>query len=265
MKVRKAVIPAAGLGTRFYPLTKEQPKEMLPVVDKPTIHYVVEEAVNSGIEDILIILGRNKDVIVDYFDKSLRYNNGGVDIWNKCNIYYVRQKEQIGLADAIRYARAHVNDEPFAVLLGDTINIAEIPVTRQLMNMYEKLQKPVIAIETVTPKKAKDYGIVAGDMIDEKLMRINEMLEKPENPPTLYGISGNYILDKEIFENIDKIHFGKNKELQLTDAIELYMEKYGYLFDGKRYDIGDLYTWMKANFELTLKDSRFLGLREELL
>ncbi|EQD32083.1 UTP-glucose-1-phosphate uridylyltransferase, partial [mine drainage metagenome] len=227
MTIKKAVIPAAGLGKRFYPLTRAQPKEMLPVVDRPVIHYVVEEAVKSGLDEILIIVGKGKDAIINYFDKSEldgdMQKDYGFD--NLPDIYFIRQKEQKGLADAVRYAKGFVGDEPFAVLLGDTIYRTDTDetVTKQLINVFDKYKKPTIAIEEVKKEKVKDYGIINGKQIEDNLWRINDLVEKPdpEDAPSNMGITGIYLLEPDIFEYIEKIKPGANHEYQLTDALQL--------------------------------------------
>ncbi|HML06213.1 MAG TPA: UTP--glucose-1-phosphate uridylyltransferase GalU, partial [Methanobacterium sp.] len=242
----KAVIPAAGLGTRFLPATKAQPKEMLPVFNKPTIQYVVEEAVASGIDDILIITGKGKRSIEDHFDKAfeLEYflKNGGKTDYLKevesiselADIYYVRQKQQKGLGDAISCAKKHIDGEPFAVLLGDTIAQSEIPCTKQLINVYDKYKSAVIAIEEVPDERVERYGIVDGTKIDDSLYKINDLVEKPKlkDAPSNLGILGRYILTSEIFDYIDEVPPGVGGEIQLTDALRLFDESYACIFDG---------------------------------
>ncbi len=265
----KAVIPAAGLGLRFLPLTKEQPKEMLPVVDKPTIQYVVEEAIGAGIEDILIVTGRNKTSIEDHFDCSyglegmLKVQNKSHyletvrSISNLANIHYIRQKEQRGLGDAIMTASKFIGDETFAVMLGDTVNISEVPVVKQLKDLYEKYKCSVIAVEPVSREKIKDYGIVRYSPISERVFDIQELVEKPspEKAPSNMGITGTYILTPRIFECISRTKPGYNGEIQLTDAMQLLLKEeriLAYQFEGKRYDIGDMLGWLKTNMELSL-------------
>jgi UTP--glucose-1-phosphate uridylyltransferase len=270
----KAVIPAAGLGTRFLPASKAQPKEMLPVVDKPVIQYVIEEAVDSGIDDILIITGRGKRSIEDHFDKAIELedllkHNGNSELLNElqrishmADIHFVRQKEQKGLGHAIYCARKHVGNEPFAVMLGDTINLADIPVTKQLINAYDEHKCSIIAIEDVPEEKISAYGIIDGEEINERLWKINNMVEKPSlsEAPSSYGITGSYILTPEIFECIEKTKPGVGGEIQLTDGMKLLLEKqnmYGWVLEGDRYDIGTKLDWFRANIELTLKRSEF--------
>ena len=271
----KAVIPAAGLGLRFLPLTKEQPKEMLPVVDRPAIHWVVEEAVASGVADILIITGREKRAIEDYFDSSyklahfMRQNgeNGMEELdalRSKVDIHYIRQREPRGLGDAILHAEKHVGNEPFIVMLGDTINVAPVPVAKQLLDAHRSLGTSVIAIEKVRPEKISSYGIVAGQAKSERLLLIEELVEKPrpEEAPSDWGISGTYVLTPRIFDCLRRTPPGKNNEIQLTDALRLLREEeavYGYAFEGRRYDIGTKVDWLKAHLELSLMRKEFRG------
>ncbi len=271
----KAVIPAAGLGTRFLPITKVQPKEMIPVYDKPTIHYVVEEVIASGIDSILIITGRNKRAIEDYFDRAPEIENAirGYPEYKKVSkefkelesidIYYTRQKEQRGLGDAIRCARKYVGDEPFAVLLGDTITMSKVPCTKQLMRQYEKVNASVIAVESVLREKITNYGIVAiGKRMSDKLFVVDDLVEKPKvkHAPSDLGIIGRYVLTPEIFDALDRTAVGIDGEIQLTDALKFVEPVYAYLFNGMRYDIGNILDWLKATIELGLESKH----REEL-
>jgi len=265
----KAVIPAAGLGLRFLPLTKEQPKEMIPVLRKPTIQYVVEEAIAAGITDIIIVTGRNKRAIEDHFDRSFELecileNMGrrdGLDeihrVSNMVDIHYIRQKSPEGLGDAIYRARKHIGEEAFAVMLGDTINISPTPVIGQLMRVHERTGSSIIAVETVIHEKISDYGIVGGETIDERLIRVEKLVEKPspEEAPSNVGITGRYVLTPAIFECIERTPRGKGNEVQLTDALFLLSKKerlLAYRFEGRRYDIGDVLGWLKTTFELAL-------------
>lgn len=271
----KAVIPAAGLGTRFLPATKAQPKEMLPVFNKPTIQYVVEEAVSSGIDDILIITGKGKRSIEDHFDRSfeLEYflqNSGKTNYLNEvesisemADIYYVRQKKQKGLGDAISCAKKHIDGEPFAVLLGDTIAKSEIPCTKQLMDVHEKYESTVIAIEEVPDEKVERYGIIKGNKMDDFIYKIEDLVEKPklEDAPSNLGIIGRYILAPEIFDYINEIPPGVGGEIQLTDALRLFNESYGCIFNGKLYDIGNTVDWLKSSIEIALEHD---DVKEEL-
>ncbi len=271
----KAVIPAAGLGTRFLPLTKEQPKEMLPVVDRPAIHWVVEEAVSAGATDILIITGREKRVIEDYFDSSLRWDHyfkgndkdGAMqnleELTAKADFHFIRQKEPLGLGDAILHAEKHVGAEPFLVILGDTINVGAPPVAAQLWDAHKNLGHTIVAVEKVRPEKVSDYGIVAGDgWIDERILKVKDLVEKPsrEDAPSDIGISGSYVLTPSIFNAIRKTPPGKNGEVQLTDAMRVLLRTepiYAYRFKGRRYDIGTMNDWFRAHVELTLAKGEF--------
>ncbi|MCQ5375369.1 MAG: UTP--glucose-1-phosphate uridylyltransferase GalU [Methanomassiliicoccales archaeon] len=270
----KAVIPAAGLGIRFLPLTKAQPKEMLPVVDKPTIQYVIEEAIAAGISDIIIVTGAGKRAIEDHFDRSpelesILERNGKERelqeikrISNLAEIHYIRQKAPKGLGDAVYCARRHVGNEPFAVMLGDTINIASVPVVKQLMEIHELLDTSVIAVERVPKEKIQDYGIIKAKKVKERLHLIEDLVEKPkpDHAPSDYGITGTYILTPGIFHCIEQTPAGRNGEIQLTDALRLFLKEeriYAYEFEGRRYDIGDKLGWMKTNFELILDHPEF--------
>ncbi len=264
----KAVIPAAGLGTRFLPATKAQPKEMLPVYNKPTIQYVVEEAVASGIDDILIITGKGKRSIEDHFDRSfeLEYslrNCGKMDylveveaISEMADIYYVRQKQQKGLGDAILCAEKHIDGQPFAVLLGDTITQSSTPCTRQLLDIHEKYGASSIAIERVPSDKIERYGIIKGQQVEDAVYKIEDMVEKPrpEDAPSDLAITGRYVLDSEIFDHLDDIPPGVGGEIQLTDAMRRLDNIYGHIFDGKMYDIGNNVEWLKSSLEIALQD-----------
>lgn len=265
VKIRKAVIPAAGLGTRFYPLTRAQPKEMLPLLDKPIIHYVVEEAVLSGLDEILIIVGAGKDAIINYFDSSNLDKVVSSELFDPLpEIYFVRQRQLLGLADAIRYARKFVDDEPFAVLLGDTVYRSNNSktVTRQMIDLYESHQKSIIALEEVNPEMVTHYGIVEGNMDENGLVHIRRMVEKPlpENAPSNLGMTGLYALPPEIFSCIDDLEPGQNNELQLTDALShlaLRGGALGFLINGARYDMGDMDLWIKSFVEFLRRDRRY--------
>jgi UTP--glucose-1-phosphate uridylyltransferase len=270
----KVVIPSAGLGTRFLPATKSQPKEMLPVVDRPIIQYVVEEAVASGADDILIITGRGKRSLEDHFDYNPEFDHvrGGAgmrelaELLGKVRIHFVRQREPKGLADAIGLARHHTGREPFGVLLGDTINVCEPPLMRQLWDHYERLSAPVIAVEPVPEQKVRDYGIVEGTEIQPGLYRCTRLIEKPEPSATSsrLGITGAYVLTPAIYEAIDETKPGYRGEIQLTDSLQLLALKvpvYAATFQGTRYDIGDRYLWLKTNLEFAYRDP---GLRAKL-
>ena len=264
----KAVIPAAGLGTRFLPATKAQPKEMLPVFNKPTIQYVVEEAVASGIDDILIVTGKGKRSIEDHFDKSfeLEYflrNCGKMDnlleieaISEMADIYYVRQKKQKGLGDAILCAKKHVDGDAFAVLLGDTIAQSDVPCTKQLLDIYNEYGSSTIAIEKVPDEKVERYGIIKGNQISDSLYEIEDLVEKPKlhEAPSNLAITGRYILAPEIFDHIENLTPGVGGEIQLTDAMKSLDKIYGHVFDGKIYDIGNTVEWLKSSIEIALQD-----------
>lgn len=264
----KAVIPAAGFGTRFLPATKAQPKEMLPVYDKPTIQYVIEEAIQSGIDDILIVTGRNKRSIEDHFDKSyeLEYllQSTGRDqrlkeirkVTNLAEICYVRQKEQKGLGDAILRAEKHVGDEPFAVLLGDSITKCPVPCTKQLIDVYNKFQSPVISLEEVPNEKVERYGIIKGEFLENNIYKIDQLVEKPlkEHAPSNLAIMGRYVLTPDIFDKIKETEIGVGGEIQLTDALSKLDEIYGVCFEGKTYDIGNRLEWLKTSIEFAMDD-----------
>jgi len=272
----KAVIPAAGLGTRFLPATKAQPKEMLPVFDKPTIQYVIEEAVASGIDDILIVTGKGKRSIEDHFDRSfeLEYNlreNKKTDyleevkkISDLANIYYVRQKKQKGLGDAVYCAKKHVGDEPFAVMLGDTITKANVPCIKQLINVYNKYDASAIAVETVPREKVERYGIIKGNEIEQELYKIEKLVEKPpvNKAPSNLAIMGRYFLEAEIFDYISETEPGFGGEIQLTDAMAKLKNIYGQVFQGKTYDIGNRIEWLKTSIEFAIDDEEA---KDELL
>jgi len=270
MKVRKAIIPAAGLGTRFLPATKALPKEMLPIVDKPTLQYIIEEAVNSGIEEILIITGRNKRSIEDHFDKSveLELELGNKhkdallkqvrDISNMVNLYFIRQKEPKGLGHAINCARSFVGNEPFAVMLGDDIVDAKTPCLKQLMKQYDEKQVSILGVQKVARKNVDKYGIVDGVQISDRLYKVNNLIEKPciDLAPSNVAILGRYIITPEIFDILDQTLPGNGSEIQLTDALKTLISKqdmYAYVFSGRRYDVGDKLGFLQATVEFALK------------
>ena len=272
MKIRKAVIPAAGLGTRFLPATKAQPKEMLPIVDKPTIQYIVEEAISAGIESILIITGRGKRNIEDHFDKSYeleselkRKGNTELlsmveDISHLVDVFYVRQKEAKGLGHAIGRAQAFVGNEPFAVLLGDDIVDASVPAIGQLMQVYEAYGGPVIGVQRVDKSEVHKYGIIkpVKPNDDSRLHKVAGLVEKPtqEEAPSNLAIMGRYIITPGIFRILEKQQPGKNGEIQLTDALNTLgsmQDIYAFEFEGKRYDVGDKLGFLKATVEFALE------------
>jgi UTP--glucose-1-phosphate uridylyltransferase len=280
--VKKAVIPAAGLGTRFLPATKAQPKEMLPIIDTPVIQYVVQEAVDSGIEDILIISGKGKRSIEDHFDRNIELESRIIEkeeeaiyntlrhIENMANIHFIRQRELNGLGDAIYYARFHCGNEPFAVLLGDTILNSIIPVTQQLIDAYEQYGHTIIAVEAVPHDKVNRYGIVGGEKLSEKVIRITDMVEKPEigKAPSNLAIAGRYILTPEIFPAIEQTARGKGNEIQLTDALRIVLKQediMASIIEGKRYDIGNKLDFLKTTVEFALKRKEFAAPFSEFL
>jgi UTP--glucose-1-phosphate uridylyltransferase len=268
--VRKAVIPAAGLGTRFLPATKAQPKEMLPLVDKPAIQWVVEEAVRCGIRDILIITGRGKRSIEDHFDRTFELEHylesGGKDdllkqvtaIADMADIHYVRQGEPRGLGHAVSVARQHVGDEPFVVMLGDDIMSEDSVVLHDMLLAHQRFGRSVVALKTVPPADISSYGCARADEVDGAVVRIEEIVEKPspEEAPSNLAVMGRYIFTPEIFDALDRVQPGKGNEIQLTDAIGLLLEDqevYGYCFEKGRYDIGNKLDYLKATVELALQ------------
>ncbi|MBX4267373.1 UTP--glucose-1-phosphate uridylyltransferase GalU [Clostridium estertheticum] len=270
MKVKKAIIPAAGLGTRFLPATKALPKEMLPIVDKPTMQYIIEEAVASGIEEILVITGRNKKSIEDHFDKSIELEldleNKHKDILlkqvrnisNMVNIYFIRQKEPKGLGDAINNARAFVGNEPFAVMLGDDIVDAKTPCLKQLMDCFEEKNTTILGVQEVERKNVDKYGIVDGTRLSDQVYKVDNLIEKPkvDKAPSNLAILGRYIITPEIFDILDKTLPGKGGEIQLTDALKTLIaqqDMYAYIFEGRRYDVGDKLGFLEATVEFALK------------
>jgi UTP--glucose-1-phosphate uridylyltransferase len=272
-QVRKAIIPAAGLGTRFLPATKAQPKEMLPIVDKPTIQYIIEEAVASGIEDIIIVTGRGKRAIEDHFDKSYELEEtlakkGKYDqleeiqgISKLANIHYIRQKEPLGLGHAISCASRFIGNEPFAVLLGDDIvHSPDNPCLKQLVDIYERYNSSVIGVQQVPEEDVSKYGVISINQngIEEGVYHIHDLVEKPktEEAPSNYAIMGRYILRPEIFSILENLTPGAGGEIQLTDAIKKLNELQmvvGYEFEGERYDVGDKFGFIKATVEFALE------------
>jgi len=279
MKVKKAIIPAAGLGTRFLPATKAQPKEMLPIVDKPTIQYIIEEAVASGIEEILIITGRNKKCIEDHFDKSieleLELEKAGKEdllelvrgISDMVDIHYIRQKEPRGLGHAIYCAKTFVGNEPFAVLLGDDVVDSEVPCLKQLIDCFGEYKTTILGVQTVEKENVSKYGIIDGIHIEDKVYKVKDLVEKPsmEEAPSNVAILGRYIITPEIFNILGNTEPGKGGEIQLTDALKTLISKeamYAYNFDGKRYDVGDKLGFLEATIEFALKKEE---LREDFI
>ncbi|SUY45793.1 UTP-glucose-1-phosphate uridylyltransferase [Clostridium putrefaciens] len=271
MKVRKAIIPAAGLGTRFLPATKAQPKEMLPIVDKPTLQYIIEEAVDSGIEEILIITGRNKTSIENHFDKSVELElelekKGKNDLLEEVrkisdmvNIHYIRQKEPKGLGHAIHCAKSFIGNEPFAVLLGDDIVYNEDkPCLKQMIEVYDKYETSILGVQEVDKKDVSKYGIVDGNLIEDRVYNVKDLVEKPaiECAPSNVAILGRYIINPSIFGILEHTKAGKGGEIQLTDALKELAKKenmYGYNFIGRRYDVGDKQGFLEATVEYALR------------
>lgn len=268
--VRKAVIPAAGLGTRFLPATKATPKEMLPIVDKPTIQYIVEEALAAGIEDILVITGRSKRAIEDHFDRSIELEMNlkehgkekELEVVRKISdirIHYIRQKEPRGLGHAILCAQQFIGDEPFAVLLGDDVVDAKVPALKQLIDVYEKTGSSVLGVQEVPLEKVSSYGIVASHATDEpRTFTVSDMVEKPavEDAPSRLAVLGRYVINPEIFAILEKTEPGRGGEIQLTDALKVLAEQqtmYAYNFEGSRYDVGDKQGFLEATVEIALK------------
>ena len=279
MQVRKAVIPAAGLGTRFLPATKAQPKEMLPIVDKPTLQFIIEEAVDSGIEEILIITGRNKTSIENHFDKSVELElalekKGNTDllekvrkISNMADIHYIRQKEPLGLGHAIYCAKSFIGNEPFAVLLGDDIVFSEKPCLKQLVEVYQEYKTTVLGVQEVSKEDVNKYGIVNAKHIENRVYKVTDLVEKPtiEDAPSNIAILGRYIISPAIFEILEHTKQGRGGEIQLTDALKVLAKNeamYAYNFEGRRYDVGDKQGFLVATVEYALRRE---DLREEFL
>ena len=269
-RVRKAIIPAAGLGTRFLPATKSQPKEMLPIVDKPTLQYIIEEAIESGIEEILIVTGRSKKSIEDHFDRSveleLELEQKGKtemlemvqDISNMVNIHYIRQKEPKGLGHAVHCAKSFIGNEPFAVLLGDDIVDAETPCLKQMINAYDEYKTSILGVQEVAKENVDKYGILDVKHIEDRVYKVKDMVEKPsvEDAPSNIAILGRYIITPEIFNILENQEAGKGGEIQLTDALQTLATKeaiYAYNFEGRRYDVGDKLGFLEATVDFALK------------
>ena len=279
MKIKKAIIPAAGLGTRFLPATKAMPKEMLPIVDKPTIQYIVEEAIESGIEDIIIVTGRGKRAIEDHFDHSadlekILYEKGKFDLLEEVqkssklvDIHYIRQKEPKGLGQAVWCARKFIGNEPFAVLLGDDIVQSEKPCLKQLMEQYERYNASILGVQQVPMENVSRYGIIEADSIGNRLYSVKSLIEKPieSKAPSNLAIMGRYILNPAIFNILAELEPGAGGEIQLTDALSRlnkYEAIYAYDFDGVRYDVGEKMGFIQTTIEMALTHR---DLREELL
>lgn len=269
-KIRKAIIPAAGLGTRFLPATKAQPKEMLPIVDKPAIQYIVEEAIESGIEDIIIVTGRNKRAIEDHFDKSVELEmmleeKGSTQLLkivqsvsNLADVHYIRQKQPLGLGHAILCARKFIGDEPFAVLLGDDILQSSPPGLKQMMDIYEQSETSVIAVQEVPWEDVSKYGIISPASSLDKYQLIEDLVEKPDRDqaPSNLAVIGRYIIMPEIFGILERQEPGRGGEIQLTDALRVLnrqQQMAAYLMQAKRYDVGDKMGYIEATIELALQ------------
>ncbi len=270
--VKKAVIPAAGFGTRFLPATKASPKEMLPIIDTPVIQYVVEEAVASGITDILMVIGKGKRALEEHFDRSFELEaeltaKGKIHelaairaISDLANIHFVWQKSMLGLGDAIRCARHHIGNEPFVVLLGDTLMQTRnaIPATRQLIDVHARQGGCVVALEEVAPERVSRYGIIRGEQIEPRTYRVDDLIEKPsiEEAPSRLAIASRYLLTPDIFDDIDAVPPGKNGEIQITDALRLHAQRgqaiFGYQVEAQRHDIGNTLGFITTNIRYAL-------------
>ncbi len=282
MKVRKAVIPAAGLGTRFLPATKAQPKEMLPIVDKPTIQYIIEEAAAAGIEDIIVVTGRNKRSIEDHFDRSIELEmelekDGKEDMLSMvkeipeiANIHFIRQKQPLGLGHAVLTASHFIGDEPFAVMLGDDVVISRKPCLQQMIEVFDEYQTSIVGVQKVSDDVVHKYGIVNGKLVDENVYKVKGLVEKPkrEEAPSNIAILGRYILTPEIFKYLETQEKGAGGEIQLTDAMRrLAAEQamYAYIFKGHRYDVGSKIGFLQANIEFALRNPEISGELKEYL
>ncbi len=270
MKIKKAIIPAAGLGTRFLPATKAQPKEMLPIVDKPTIQYIIEEAVHSGIEDIVIVNGRNKGSIEDHFDRSVELEmeleskdkeeelEMVKSISEMANIYFIRQKKPLGLGHAVLSAQKFIGNDPFAVLLGDDVVVSRVPALRQMMDVYNEYHSSILGVQTVPHELTFQYGIVDGKAVDERVYKVKGMVEKPsiDMAPSNVAILGRYILTPDIFDYLSTQEKGAGGEIQLTDALKRMAAEqavYAYDFKGHRYDCGAKLGFIQASIEFGLR------------
>lgn len=284
-KVRKAIIPAAGLGTRFLPATKAMPKEMLPIVDKPTIQYIVEEAIASGIEDIIIVTGKGKRAIEDHFDNAFELEQtlieqGKLELLEEVrkssnvDIHYIRQKEPKGLGHAVWCARNFIGNEPFAILLGDDIVVSEVPCTKQLIEQYEITGRSIVGVQTVLPHQTDRYGIIDPLKAEGRLSSVHQFVEKPAqgHAPSNLAIMGRYILTPDIFQYLEEHRIGAGGEVQLTDAIQMlneYQGVYAYDFEGLRYDVGEKLGFILTTLDFALKNNELrlpmLAALEELM
>ena len=275
--IHKAVIPAAGHGTRFLPATKAQPKEMLPIVDKPAIQHVVEEITRAGLRDILMITGRGKRAIEDHFDRSFELESyleasGKFDLLKQAqeiadmaDIHYIRQGEALGLGHAVSVARQHVGDEPFVVVLGDDIMTESSTILPDMLNVYERYGRSVVALKEVARDEISAYGCAKPEEVDENLVRVLDIVEKPkaEEAPSNLAVTGRYVFTPEIFDALDRVEPGTGGEIQLTDAMALLLKEqtiYGYVFEHGRYDVGDKFDYLRATVELAI-DREDLGPR----
>ena len=272
MKVRKAVIPAAGLGTRFLPATKSQPKEMLPIVDKPTIQYIIEEAAAAGVEDIIVVTGRNKRSIEDHFDRSIELElelerKGKNELLQMvkaipaiANIHFIRQKQPLGLGHAVLTASHFIGDEPFAVLLGDDVVVAKKPVLQQMVEVFNEYKTSILGVQEVSEEVVHKYGIVDGRHVDDNIYKVKDLVEKParEVAPSRIAILGRYILTPTIFSYLETQEPGAGGEIQLTDGLKRLAQNeamYAYIFKGHRYDVGTKMGFLQANIEFALRNS----------
>ncbi|MBR6012658.1 MAG: UTP--glucose-1-phosphate uridylyltransferase GalU [Selenomonadaceae bacterium] len=272
MKVRKAVIPAAGLGTRFLPATKAQPKEMLPIVDKPTIQYIIEEAAAAGVEDIIIVTGRSKRSIEDHFDRSIELElelekDGKTELLEMvksiseiANIHFIRQKQPLGLGHAVLTASHFIGNEPFAVLLGDDVVISKKPVLQQMIEVFNEYKTSILGVQKVSDEDVCKYGIVDGKQIDNDVYKVRDLIEKPklEEAPSNIAVLGRYILTPTIFSYLENQTPGVGGEIQLTDSLKSLAHDeamYSYIFKGKRYDVGSKIGFLEANIEVALRDA----------
>ncbi len=270
MKIRKAIIPAAGLGTRFLPATKAQPKEMLPIVDKPTIQYIIEEAVASGIEDIIIVNGRNKGSIEDHFDRAVELEmelkkkekeeelKMVKSISDMANVYFIRQKKPLGLGHAVLSAQHFIGEEPFAVLLGDDVVVSKVPALKQMIDIYNEYNNSIIGVQTVPHEVTDKYGIVNGKAVDERVYKVKDLVEKPsvDEAPSDIAILGRYILTPKVFYYLETQERGAGGEIQLTDSLKRMAKDeavYAYDFKGHRYDCGSKIGFLQANIEFGLR------------
>ncbi len=271
MKLRKAVIPAAGLGTRFLPATKAQPKEMLPIVDKPTIQYIIEEAASAGVEDIIIVTGRSKRSIEDHFDRSIELEmeleKAGKSDWLEmvksipeiANIHFIRQKQPLGLGHAVLTASHFIGDEPFAVLLGDDVVVSQKPVLQQMVEVFNEYKTSILGVQQVSEDAVSRYGIVDCRHVDNDVYKVRDLVEKPkkENAPSNIAILGRYILTPTIFKYLENQTPGAGGEIQLTDSLKRLSQDeamYAYVFKGHRYDVGSKMGFLQANIEFALRN-----------